>query len=147
MEIESQKRVINEKNEMLQKFHRGTVEVIKQNENLSQELSSLQSAHETMVEEKTLLEQLNSELNSQIKLFEERVTRNGHDLTEAHETIDKLQIKCANLIKEKQELLRRQESETEEWTHKEERSQVSQPAASLAGFLTSSSSLHCTSIE
>jgi hypothetical protein len=115
---------------MLQKFHRGTVEVIKQNEGLSQELSSLKSAHEAILEEKTLSEQLNGELSSKIRQLEETVERSGHDLAEAHETIDKLQIKCANLIKEKQELLRRQESETEEWTLREERSQVLTPFSS-----------------
>lgn len=113
---------------MLQKFYHSSIGAIKQNEELSQQLNKITFQSQTYQEEleilKITLNNVKNETISKINELEELIENNSIDLSDANETISKLQLKCANLVKEKQELNRKYEVEKENLELINENSQV-----------------------
>ena len=128
LEIEKQKKILVEKLELLQKISRGTTEVIHQNEVLSQQLQKITLENEIKKEEIEILQnnliEIKNETTRKINELEDILENNLNDLKEGNETISKLQFKCANLVKEKQEITRKYEIDKENFEQLNENGQV-----------------------
>lgn len=82
---------------------------------LQEEIVTLQTLY-TELKEKNIL---------QIKEFEQNIQEKNHELEDNHEIIHKLQLQCANIVKEKQELYKSYEFDKEDWNDLKEKYEVS----------------------
>jgi DNA repair exonuclease SbcCD ATPase subunit len=127
-EISSLKTLLNEKNEMLAKFHRGTIEVLKQNETLTKTIEEKTVAAENAMKEIEILNELFSNLKHQtdekISNLEKLISEQDFEIKDLNETVVRLQQQCANVVKDKQELHKNYELDKEDWEEMKEKYEV-----------------------
>jgi chromosome segregation ATPase len=116
---------------MLSKFHRGTIEVLKQNEiltnNLNEKTVSLENAMKEIEILNEIFTNLQNETNEKISNLEKLSSQQQNEIDDLNETVVRLQQQCANVVKEKQELHKKYDLEKEDWEELKEKDEVLLP--------------------